>query len=156
MLIQIQQIHVFGKSKGLFDVVCNMFFDLFVVPRWERHQARSIAVETALEGLADIARSTELDPQRLQSIRDRLHKSRENIHSDLRQVLEDHPELAAEQVRGVLIRLLHRQRTAVEQAYREGLLSEEALREVQEEIDLLLMQEIPDPIPGSLNGQTDE
>ncbi|MAJ28725.1 hypothetical protein CBD41_04845 [bacterium TMED181] len=124
--------------------------------RWERHQARSIAVETALEGLADIARSTELDPQRLQSIRDRLHKSRENIHSDLRQVLEDHPELAAEQVRGVLIRLLHRQRTAVEQAYREGLLSEEALREVQEEIDLLLMQEIPDPIPGSLNGQTDE
>ncbi|OUU21719.1 MAG: hypothetical protein CBC13_08695 [Planctomycetia bacterium TMED53] len=117
--------------------------------RWERHQARAIAVETALVGLNDVAGSTEIDPERLQGIRDRLINIRENIHGDLRQVLEDHPELAAEQVRGVLIRLLHRQRTAVEQAFREGLLSEEALREVQEEIDLLLMQEIPDPVPGS-------
>ena len=117
--------------------------------RWERHQARAIAVETALEGLSDVARSTELDVERIESIRLRLGSMRDTIHGDLRQVLEDHPELAAEQVRGVLIRLLHRQRTAVEQAFREGLLSEEALREVQEEIDLLLMQEIPDPVPGS-------
>ena len=117
--------------------------------RWERLQARAIAVETALEGLEDVARSTELDTHRIDGIHRRLGRMRENIHGDLRQVLEDHPELAADQVRGVLIRLLHRQRAAVEQAFREGLLSEEALREVQEEIDLLLMQEMPAPVPGS-------
>lgn len=117
--------------------------------RWERLQARAIAVETALEGLEDVARSTELDTHRIDGILRRLGRMRENIHGDLRQVLEDHPELAADQVRGVLIRLLHRQRAAVEQAFREGLLSEEALREVQEEIDLLLMQEMPAPVPGS-------
>ena len=117
--------------------------------RWERLQARAIAVGTALEGLEDVARSTELDAHRIDGIHRRLGRMRENIHGDLRQVLEDHPELAADQVRGVLIRLLHRQRAAVEQAFREGLLSEEALREVQEEIDLLLMQEMPSPAPGS-------
>jgi len=117
--------------------------------RWERHQARAIAVETALDGLTDIAGTTEIDPARLEEIRQRLIMIREDIHGDLRQVLEDHPELAAEQIRGVLIRLLHRQRTAVDQAFREGLLSEGALRDVQEEIDHLLMQEIPDPVPGS-------
>ena len=117
--------------------------------RWERHQARSIAVETALEGLTDIAKTTEIDFTRVESIRSRLIRIRENIHDDLRQVLEDHPEFAAEQVRGVMIRLLHRQRSAVEQAFREGLLSEEALRDVQEEIDLLLIQELPAPVPGS-------
>ena len=124
--------------------------------RWERHQARAIAVETALEGLTDVARSTELDTDRIEGIRRRLGRMRDNIHEDLRQVLEDHPELAADQVRDVLIRLLHRQRTAVEQAFREGLLSEEALREVQEEIDLLLMQEMPDPVPGSAGDARDE
>jgi monovalent cation:H+ antiporter, CPA1 family len=117
--------------------------------RWERHQARSIAVETALEGLTDIAKTTEIDFTRVESIRSRLIRIRETIHDDLRQVLEDHPEFAAEQVRGVMIRLLHRQRSAVEQAFREGILSEDALRDVQEEIDLLLIQELPAPVPGS-------
>ena len=122
--------------------------------RWERHQARAIAVETALDGLTDIAGTTEIDPARLEEIRQRLIMIREDIHGDLRQVLEDHPELAAEQIRGVLIRLLHRKRTAVDQAFREGLLSEGALRDVQEEIDHLLMQEIPDPVPGSQKAES--
>ena len=63
-------------------------------------------------------------------------------------MLEDHPEFAAEQVRDVVIRLLHRQRSAVEEAYREGILSDEALQDVQAEIDQLLLEEFPDPVPG--------
>jgi len=118
--------------------------------RWERHQARAIAVSTAIEELGDAAASTEVDPQRIQSLRDRLLSIRETIHQDLKQVLEDHPEFAAEQVRDVVIRLLHRQRTAVEDAYREGILSDEALRDVQGEIDQLLLEEFPDPVPGGL------
>ncbi len=124
--------------------------------RWERIQARAIAVDTALEGLEDVARSTELDAHRIEALHRRLGRMRENIHGDLRQVLEDHPELAADQVRDVLIRLLHRQRAAVEQAFREGMLSEEALREVQEEIDLLLMQEMPAPVPGFQGDASDD
>lgn len=124
--------------------------------RWERIQARAIAVDTALEGLGDVARSTELDAHRIEALHRRLGRMRENIHGDLRQVLEDHPELAADQVRDVLIRLLHRQRAAVEQAFREGMLSEEALREVQEEIDLLLMQEMPAPVPGFQGDASDD
>ncbi|MDE0960325.1 MAG: cation:proton antiporter [Planctomycetota bacterium] len=116
--------------------------------RWERHQARSIAVETAIEELADAVSSTEIDPQRIQSLRDRLLSIRETIREDLKQVLEDHPEFAAEQVRDVVVRLLHRQRAAVEDAYREGILSDEALQDVQAEIDQLLLEEFPDPVPG--------
>lgn len=117
---------------------------------WERHQARSIAVETALEELGDAAASTEVDPGRIESLRNRLLHIRDTIHDDLRQVLEDHPEFAAEQIRDVVIRLLHRQRIAVEDAYREGILSDEALRDVQGEIDQLLLEEFPDPVPGGL------
>ncbi len=117
--------------------------------RWERHQARSISVETALEELADAVSTSEIDPQRIESLRDRLLAIRDTIHEDMRQVLTDHPEFAREQVRDVVIRLLHRQRGAVEEAYREGILSEEALRDVQMEIDNLLMDEFPDPVPGA-------
>lgn len=117
---------------------------------WERHQARSIAVETAIEELGDAAASTEVDPGRIESLRNRLLHIRDTIHDDLRQVLEDHPEFAAEQIRDVVIRLLHRQRIAVEDAYREGILSDEALRDVQGEIDQLLLEEFPDPVPGGL------
>ena len=116
--------------------------------RWERHQARSIAVETAIEELADAVSSTEIDPQRIESLRDRLLAIRDSIREDLKQVLEDHPEFAAEQVRDVVIRLLHRQRSAVEEAYREGILSDEALQDVLAEIDQLLLEEFPDPVPG--------
>ena len=49
----------------------------------------------------------------------------------------------------MVIRLLHRQRSAVEDAYREGILSDEALQDVQAEIDILLLEEFPDPVPGS-------
>ena len=117
--------------------------------RWERHQARSIAVETALEELADAVSSTEIAPDRVASLRERLLTIRGTIHEDLNQVLKDHPEFAAEQVRDVVIRLLHRQRSAVEDAYREGILSDEALQDVQAEIDILLLEEFPDPVPGS-------
>ncbi|MGE4619184.1 MAG: cation:proton antiporter [Planctomycetota bacterium] len=116
--------------------------------RWERQQARAIAVETAIVELGDAASTTEVDPQRIESLRDRLLHIRESIHEDLRQVLEDHPEFAAQQVRDVIVRLLHRQRTAVEEAYREGILSDEALRDVQGEIDQLLLEEAPDLVPG--------
>ena len=118
--------------------------------RWERHQARAIAVETAIEELGDAAASTEVDPARIESLRNRLLHTRDSIHDNLRQVLEDHPEFAAEQIRDVVIRLLHRQRIAVEDAYREGILSDEALRDVQGEIDQLLLEEFPDPVPGGL------
>jgi CPA1 family monovalent cation:H+ antiporter len=117
--------------------------------RWERHQARSIAVETALEELADAVSSTEIAPDRVASLRERLLTIRGTIHEDLNQVLQDHPEFAAEQVRDVVIRLLHRQRSAVEDAYREGILSDEALQDVQAEIDILLLEEFPDPVPGA-------
>ena len=91
-----------------------------------------------------------MDPGRIQSLRDRLLSIRDSIHDDLRQVLEDHPEFAADQIRDVVVRLLHRQRIAVEDAYREGILSDEALRDVQGEIDQLLLEEFPDPVPGGL------
>lgn len=111
--------------------------------RWERQQARSIASTAALEVIAHLERSGEASPQHAGRLRQEVEAVRDDAHRQLANVLGAHPEFADEQYRDLARRLLYAQRTALDTAYHQGVISEAALETEQHAIDALLLEGAP-------------
>ena len=115
--------------------------------RWERHQARAIASTAALAAIEELERCGEASPQHAGRLRIEVEAAREDAHRQLAAVLGEHPEFADEQYRDLARRILYAQRTALDNAFYQGVISELALEEEQRGIDALLLDGAPQAVP---------
>ncbi|MFQ5654243.1 MAG: Na+/H+ antiporter [Planctomycetota bacterium] len=124
---------------------------------YEREQARAIALEAAIDELGRIHRRGEIPEEKHRELEEELRAAQRGAHERQEEILARHPELAGARERAVMEQLLQRQRTALDQAYSSGAISEHALQELQGEIDRRLIEEEAAPFgrPADAPAQAD-
>ncbi len=106
---------------------------------YELAHGRAIALEAALDELRQLESKAEFPAGLLKEARGSLETQRSGAFDFLERLIAEHPELRSHQERELLRRLLHRQRGALNEAYRKGVVSDQALAELEAEIDSNLL-----------------
>ncbi len=104
---------------------------------FETKLGRAMSLKSALRELKELAEDGEVSPPLFERISREIQKEKEDISREIGVLQEQHDFLRDGEERRVMRRLLHARRSAVEDVFRRGVISEPALDEIRREIDAL-------------------
>lgn len=105
---------------------------------YERIQGELLATRSAGRHIDRLYQEGALLPVAWETVKAEVDQRQETLSDRLRELLEEHPELRHQVVSLARIEVLRAQRAALDELAREGLLSDEALSELESEIDTAL------------------
>lgn len=107
---------------------------------YERIQGQLLAIRSAITYLDRLYSQGALIPTAYTTVKAELTAREERVSSQIEQLLEDQPDLRAQIVSLARLEALRAERTALDELSREGILGEEALIELQAELDEAIYQ----------------
>jgi hypothetical protein len=105
---------------------------------YERIQGELLATRSAGRHLDHLYQEGALLPVAWETVKQEVDQRKEALSERLHALLEEHPELRQQVVALARIEVLRAQRAALDELARNGLLSEEALGQLEAEIDAAL------------------
>ncbi|MFC1707621.1 Na+/H+ antiporter [Planctomycetota bacterium] len=108
------------------------------VREYELLRGRTISLKAGAESLAELRQRGEVSERVYESIHGELDKELQTLQDSTTSLLNQHTELNDTEFRKVADSLLLTQRAALEDAFRQGLLSEEAMEKLVQDVDAKL------------------
>jgi CPA1 family monovalent cation:H+ antiporter len=102
---------------------------------YEQELGRSIGLNAAIEELENLHENGQISHVLYEELRENLEDQQDEVRADLAEYFGRHDVIRRSQFRTARRRILSAQRSAIDDAFRRGLISEETLRNLRRDID---------------------
>jgi CPA1 family monovalent cation:H+ antiporter len=102
---------------------------------YEQELGRSIGLNAAIEELEKLHENGQISHVLYEELRENLEEQQDEVRADLAEYFGRHDVIRRSQFRTARRRILSAQRSAIDDAFRRGLISEETLRNLRRDID---------------------